>query len=811
MFNANGNEINILDMQNERTYDRQTQKSYVGIGANLGIPMIGSLQQVWEAGRGLRHARHKEEYLGSGLKTATGTAGLISSLGGNFVNSGLSLNYSNNRSSQHREESTSVGSNLYVAGGVEYNGSNLHTRGLNIQNDGDTVYNLTGSIIKEAGVSTVKENSSSRGYGITISQDTFNSAGQVQNVLKPSTRVITPSISDEKSRTAGTYYNQGQDVTKGNSHYNVAGDVKVTGVDVKTGSVSGTVGGKMTVESVQDKVDSESRGYSLSYGIGIGNHTVVRNGKPVQANGVYTSSIGAGYSTGNATQRTTNTVAGFAADSGILDVKGTVRQVGSIIDGNFTLNSGGYEHEDLKDVDKSRNIGINMTFTPGVTEIYRNGRLTGEATGGVAIGTRLNYSETDYVAKVKATVGEVTGITVNGEKADLSGVNRDKENMMQVIRDKKVIPVEYNLGTEYWLTNYSREKFNSDKVKALKNLKKYGSEVEKRISENFLKVSNKENKAENLSNEEVQDYLLLNTMYDYDKEYDAEQLKEFVEVLRNIKSNTEMKDYADKLSKMDSSNLTNELENILFKYRGIIDFKNNGMERLKPEDKNKVLLIYDNLNARYKSPFNFTEKNVTKFDKYFKENNDYKKISFEWKKAYENNDMKKLISIKKIYANSYKNFMNKEYGIDITTDFIIGHTGKNDIGNQLSPSSIYRKMVESLPDFDGKIDYRIREDVHAAYNTIIDMNEVNIDKIKTFDEFYNKQKHESIVHISDQYLHIFQNDLDKVKKIVEENDLENYGRIIRMNLRVGEDESKQDYFLYFFTPKEVIGRYAETK
>ena len=425
VFNANGNEINILDMQNERTYDRQTQKSYVGIGANLGIPVVSSLQQVWEAGRGLRHARHKEEYLGSGLKTATGAAGLISSLGGNFVNSGLSLNYSNNRSSQHREESTSVGSNLYVAGGVEYNGSNLHTRGLNIQNDGDTVYNLTGSIIKKAGVSTVKENSSSRGYGITISQDTFNSAGQVQNVLKPSTRVITPSISDEKSRTAGTYYNQGQDVTKGNSHYNVAGDVEVTGVDVKTGSVSGTVGGKMTVESVQDKVDSESRGYSLSYGIGIGNHTVVRNGKPVQANGVYTSSIGAGYSTGNVTQRTTNTVAGFAADSGILDVKGKVRQVGSIIDGNFTLNSGGYEHEDLKDVDKSRNIGINMTFTPGVTEIYRNGRLTGEAAGGVAIGTRLNYSETDYVAKVKATVGEVTGITVNGEKADLSGVNRD--------------------------------------------------------------------------------------------------------------------------------------------------------------------------------------------------------------------------------------------------------------------------------------------------------------------------------------------------------------------------------------------------
>ena len=214
VFNANGNEINILDMQNERTYDRQTQKSYVGIGANLGIPVVSSLQQVWEAGRGLRHARSKEDYINGGSRLASAGAGALASYGELFTNpisSGVSLNYSNSRSSQHREESVSVGSNLYVANGVEYNGSNLHTRGLNIQNDGDTVYNLTGSIIKEAGVSTVKENSSSRGYGITISQDTFNSAGQVQNVLKPSTRVITPSISDEKSRTAGTYYNQGQD------------------------------------------------------------------------------------------------------------------------------------------------------------------------------------------------------------------------------------------------------------------------------------------------------------------------------------------------------------------------------------------------------------------------------------------------------------------------------------------------------------------------------------------------------------------------------------------------------------------------
>ena len=79
VFNANGNEINILDMQNERTYDRQTQKSYVEIGANLGIPVVSSLQQVWEAGRGLRHARSKEDYINGGSRLASAGSDALAS------------------------------------------------------------------------------------------------------------------------------------------------------------------------------------------------------------------------------------------------------------------------------------------------------------------------------------------------------------------------------------------------------------------------------------------------------------------------------------------------------------------------------------------------------------------------------------------------------------------------------------------------------------------------------------------------------------------------------------------------------------
>ena len=173
--------------------------------------------------------------------------------------------------------------------------------------------------------------------------------------------------------------------------------MKVAGVDVQTKGIEGSVK-SLDVISVQDKVDSKNTGYNISYGIGIGDHTVVRDGKGMNANGIYTANIGVGYSRGDVTQRTTNAVGGFTAESGVLNVDGKTRQVGSVIGGNFTLKTKEYEHEDLEDINKSRTVGFNITITLGVTEVYRNGRLTGESKGGVAYETRINYAENDYVA-----------------------------------------------------------------------------------------------------------------------------------------------------------------------------------------------------------------------------------------------------------------------------------------------------------------------------------------------------------------------------------------------------------------------------
>ena len=340
---------------------------------------------------------------------------------------------------------------------MEYNGSNLHTRGLNIQNDGDTVYNLTGSIIKEAGKSTIRETSSSTGYGISLAKGLTDGKGTI-NPLKSSNITASINASGYRGRSSGVYYANNQDVTKGNSHYNVAGDAKVTGVDVKTGSVSGTVGGKMTVESVQDEFTSEGRGYSAGISAGIGRGFDRNNPKGY---GVNLSSVSAGHTRTDVEQRITRNVTEFTAGAGFLDVKGTVKQVGSLVDGNFTLNSGGYEHEDLKDIDKSRTAGINVTVYPNVSysqrdkngnQVYIDGQNPKKT--GTAIKTGFTYGETDKTREILATVG--AGVTMN---QDLEGVNRDPNRQTTEFEGRELKPVNVDLLTEYWATEAGRGKF----------------------------------------------------------------------------------------------------------------------------------------------------------------------------------------------------------------------------------------------------------------------------------------------------------------------------------------------------------------
>ena len=466
-----GNDIDIIDAHSERIIDTVSKKTYIGVGVTAGIPVIGAAKQLIDAGRAIGKSKHKEDYLNSGFGAFNAGMGAMNAFGNLFTSpmaTSASLNYSKSQDSYHREERISVGSRLHVKGGVEYNGKNLHTVNLNMLNEGDTVYNITGNIIREAGKSTIKESTGSRGYGLSLAKGSDG-----MNPFKGNGTTVIAGTSGSKGKSEGVYYTNPKDETKGNSHYNVGGDVKDSGVDIKTGSISGKIEGNHTVESLQDTFDSRNRGYSISTGIGI-NSTKGNKGTTYNIN---IHSVSAGYSQGKTVQRITREVSEFTAGSGMLEVKGETRQIGSLIDGGFALNTGGYSKEDLHDVNKTRNVGVDVTVYPNTIyskrdkngeRVYVNGKNPKEK--GVAIGIGISYMDIDKKRDVVATVGN--GVNINH---DISGVNRDPNKQKTEFEGREITGVDVNLGTEYWLTAAGRGKTRDiieDAGRSAKGIKK---------------------------------------------------------------------------------------------------------------------------------------------------------------------------------------------------------------------------------------------------------------------------------------------------------------------------------------------------
>ena len=72
----------------------------------------------------------------------------------------------------------------------------------------------------------------------------------------------------------------------------------------------------------------------------------------------------------------------------------------------------------------------------------------------------------DNVSRVKTTIDELTKVNISNSGDRLSSINGDMTNRVEVIKDKNIATTTYDLGTEYWLNDYSRENFNTDIAKA---------------------------------------------------------------------------------------------------------------------------------------------------------------------------------------------------------------------------------------------------------------------------------------------------------------------------------------------------------
>lgn len=141
------------------------------------------------------------------------------------------------------------------------------------------------------------------------------------------------------------------------------------------------------------------------------------------------------------------------------------------------MNTGGYRKEDLHDVNKTRNAGVNVKVYPNTVyskrdkngeRVFVNGHNPKEK--GVAVGIGISYADIDKKRDVAATVGN--GVNINH---DISGVNRDPNRQTGEFEGREITGVDVNLGTEYWLTAAGRGKTRDiieDAGRSAKGIKK---------------------------------------------------------------------------------------------------------------------------------------------------------------------------------------------------------------------------------------------------------------------------------------------------------------------------------------------------
>jgi hypothetical protein len=319
----------------------------------------------------------------------------------------------------------------------------------------------------EAGKNTFTENGKSSGFSIGISRSMISDKGAITPFAN-NNKTVNIGVNSNKNWGDGTNWSNSSVNVGGNTNYDVGGDLTIRGGIISTGTISGTIGGNTIIESLQDTYKGGSSGYSFNVGIGIGKHFVNENGHLLGKVGTYISSIGGGFNVGKIESKITTDPTTFRADAGKLDIEGKLTQIGSLIDGGFTLNAGSYEYKDLVDINKSYNFGIRLTINPGViytmVDKERNAILSHN---GITIGSEFQIGYKNQSRNVSATIG--SGIITN---FDTGGVNRDSSKMVGSWVGSSIETATINLGTEYWLTEAGRETTREQMVQFKNNVVK---------------------------------------------------------------------------------------------------------------------------------------------------------------------------------------------------------------------------------------------------------------------------------------------------------------------------------------------------
>ncbi|WP_288740001.1 hemagglutinin repeat-containing protein [uncultured Rheinheimera sp.] len=278
------------------------------------------------------------------------TANSTTTLG---FNAGLELNVNATQTKTQVQDSYSVGSVL-SGSGVYLNTGNdgqLLVKGSAIDSSGAMALNV-GSLVMQAGVNTHDSSTQTQQGNLNISQTVWGAAAGGP--------VVNASYNQSEQRDHSTTYTNASLTAADSLLLNVKNDATLIGATIHADKgLTATIGGNLTLESLQNLAYGSSKGSGVSAGVGYegvaGNTTnttaLGKTGDAATANG--------GVSQSNSNYYTKETVLSSITSGGPLnmDVTGHTDITGALIasidangkdTGQLTLNTGSLSFTDLK-------------------------------------------------------------------------------------------------------------------------------------------------------------------------------------------------------------------------------------------------------------------------------------------------------------------------------------------------------------------------------------------------------------------------------------------------------------------------------
>jgi filamentous hemagglutinin len=374
-------------------------------------------------------------------------------------------NYDTQKQSSSAESLFATQGNIISNGNITFkSGNDMVQEGTNVYaTKGTLTYDITNDLTIKASKDTYSQENKSEHLSGGVSVG--NNAVQV-----------SASAGASSSRAKATTYANSESAAQ-NIVMKVGGDATLSGANVNaTNELTATIGGNLTVESLQDTYYSKGNSWDASLSVGGG-------------------SVGGGFNVGNDytdsawVNEQTSLTSGNKAN---ITVGGKTTLTGAVIaseKNDLTLKTKELEYNDLEDRNVSRATGFGLSTSIGVSKEGLS------ASGATTLTLKNTGNEKEQINR--ATIGEGS-IIIDGKEAtneQLSGLNRDVSKSQEVTSDKITGALDASMTLDNRLfTETGRESIANDFENIGTNLKQIGKGLTNNIVTQSIKnaVTDKE-------------------------------------------------------------------------------------------------------------------------------------------------------------------------------------------------------------------------------------------------------------------------------------------------------------------------------